>query len=122
MQIHDVFASRFLEIRRCTRWEWFVPIDTVSGVYGGAVVWSEVGVVKFGTKAQSLERLASFLPQGVVLPLMTIERSRWLSHPSDFLKEIKAKFDTSPLIVRSSAQAEDTETSSMAGCFVSVNI
>lgn len=77
--------------------------------------------IDFGTKAETLERVAPVLAHARVLPLIKVALSRWSESPKEVLREIeRAPFGKSPLIVRSSARCEDTAASSAAGAFLSV--
>ena len=77
--------------------------------------------IAFGTKAETLERLEPALKSARVLPQVQATSSFWRQNP-------KAVFDAArrkgwldrPLIVRSSAKAEDSSSDSLAGHFESI--
>lgn len=73
------------------------------------------------TKAGTLEALTGRLKSGRVLPLAFFDVGRWNAERSAVLDGLMAEpWAAGPLIVRSSALAEDSENQSMAGKFVSV--
>ncbi len=77
--------------------------------------------VRFGTKAETLERLAGILNSATVLPQMHFTVGRWRKDSGGVLAELEAApWSRSPLVVRSSALSEDAETSSEAGKYDSV--
>ena len=77
--------------------------------------------VAFGTKAETLERLAPRLTSGRVLPLLHFSVADWRRRPEAVVEAVQAQpWGGAPLIVRSSAQGEDGAAASMAGRFTSV--
>ncbi len=73
---------------------------------------------KFGTKAETLERIAPLLKTGQVAPLYYFTVAQWRSQSEAVLNQIQKEFISfKELIVRSSAQCEDTHEQSMAGAF-----
>ncbi|WP_298363928.1 PEP/pyruvate-binding domain-containing protein [Azospirillum sp.] len=77
--------------------------------------------VTFGTKAETLERLAAHLTAGRVLPLLHFSVADWQRSPDALCGSVRAQpWGDGPLIVRSSAQGEDAADGSMAGRYASV--
>ncbi|HTS51318.1 MAG TPA: adenylyl-sulfate kinase [Bryobacteraceae bacterium] len=77
--------------------------------------------VQFGTKAETLERLAPLLRSALILPQFRFSVGQWSSDPEGVLKQIAAlPWASQALIVRSSAQSEDSRSESKAGEFTSV--
>lgn len=74
----------------------------------------------FGGKAETLERISRSLQSGSVLPLFHFKVSKYLADPAFILEEIRLRFGDAPLIVRSSSHAEDLDSGSQAGKFVSI--
>jgi len=73
------------------------------------------------TKARTIASITSVLRSARVLPLVFFEVSRWRADSGGVLDEIVARpWASVPLIVRSSALAEDGYTQSLAGKFESV--
>ena len=70
-------------------------------------------------KAETLAFIKGQLPQVNVLPVLSICADNW-SHHQSCIAEIKATLGEQSLIVRSSADDEDTDTCSNAGAYVSV--
>lgn len=81
---------------------------------------SSVDHFVFGTKSETLEQLAAHLRVGRVLPVYYFCVAQWLEQPEHVLNEIDRRFAEPAVVVRSSAQNEDTATHSMAGAFASV--
>ncbi|MFW5695873.1 MAG: NTP transferase domain-containing protein, partial [Alkalispirochaeta sp.] len=75
---------------------------------------------RFGTKAETLERLRRRLQSARILPQYTLRVGEWLAEPESALTRITAEFPDSAVVVRSSALNEDTEHSSLAGNYHSV--
>lgn len=75
----------------------------------------------FSTKAKTLESLRGQLKNAQVLPQVCFTVAEWNSagNSLDVLEERPLWFDK-PIIVRSSGQAEDTQTKSLAGHFTTV--
>ena len=78
-------------------------------------------VVQFGTKAETLERLAPLLRSAAILPQVRFTVAEWRADYQDVLDRIfAAPWAAEALIVRSSAKGEDASCESQAGKFVSV--
>lgn len=78
-------------------------------------------MVKFGTKAETLERLEPLVSSARILPQVRCEAGDWKNNPDKFLSDIHARnWMTSALIVRSSGVQEDQLGESMAGRYTSV--
>ncbi|MGH6846617.1 MAG: adenylyl-sulfate kinase [Methylocella sp.] len=78
-------------------------------------------VVQFGTKAETLERLAPLLRSAAILPQVRFSVAEWQRDHQGVLKRIfAAPFGSQALIVRSSAKGEDSSSDSKAGKFTSV--
>jgi glutamine kinase len=75
---------------------------------------------KFGSKAQTLERLEPLLPPGTVPQVHYFQASEWLDDPGKVLAEIRLVFPDCRVIVRSSSIMEDGEAFANAGAFLSV--
>jgi len=75
---------------------------------------------RFGTKAETLERLRGRLTDARVLPQYTLRLGEWLTDRAGSLATIAAAFPGERVVVRSSALNEDTENSSMAGNYESI--
>ena len=75
---------------------------------------------RFGTKAETLERLRGRLSSARVLPQYTIEMERWRGDRRGEVLTIQTMFQPDPLVVRSSARNEDTASASLAGNYESV--
>lgn len=76
---------------------------------------------KFSSKAETLAHLEGALSNAVVLPQVRFSVAEW--HASNGTLDVigvRPDWLTEPVIVRSSAQAEDSEAHSMAGHFTSV--
>lgn len=78
-------------------------------------------VIAFGTKAETLERLRPVLNGATVLPSIKFSVGEWRSDPQAGLERIRAEYPQGKLIVRSSANSEDTLQGSNAGKFDSVS-
>ncbi|MGE4218281.1 MAG: PEP-utilizing enzyme [Alphaproteobacteria bacterium] len=77
--------------------------------------------VAFGTKAETLERLAPLVTEARVLPALRFTAGAWQADPSAILASFRAlAWAGEPAIVRSSALSEDAETESNAGRFLSI--
>jgi len=78
-------------------------------------------VVQFGTKAETLERLAPLLRGASILPQVRFSVAEWRGDLQGVLTRIFAcPWGSGALIVRSSAQSEDSSSESQAGKFTSV--
>jgi adenylylsulfate kinase-like enzyme len=79
------------------------------------------GVVQFGTKAETLDRLAPILRSAAILPQVRFSVADWRGDRQRILQRIFASpWGNEAVIVRSSAKSEDSSTESMAGKFTSV--
>lgn len=77
--------------------------------------------VALGSKAETLERLAGRLRHGRVLPQVRFTVAKWRSARAAVVSGVTAApWTLGPVIVRSSAQAEDSSTESQAGKYTSV--
>ncbi len=77
--------------------------------------------MRFGTKAETLERLSDVLKTGKVLPLVRKSVFEWRRSRQSILDEIaQTPWGEAPLIVRSSASDEDGDGCSLAGHYCSV--
>ena len=74
----------------------------------------------FGTKAETLERLAAIVTKARILPQTNISWRAWLERPEELLSNLESHWLDRPVIVRSSARTEDQATASLAGHFLSV--
>ena len=71
----------------------------------------------FGTKAETLKRLREVLSLSVVPGIYYFTVEKWLAAPREILGRISEIYGTQQIVVRSSAIAEDTDTSAMAGMY-----
>ncbi|MGR3467961.1 MAG: PEP/pyruvate-binding domain-containing protein [Shimia sp.] len=73
------------------------------------------------SKAQTLENLRPHLRSARLLPQVTVPLHAWRGAPEGILDRIAETLGAErPMIVRSSAQSEDSATASLAGAFLSV--
>jgi len=78
-------------------------------------------MIKFGTKAETLERLEGMLSSAQVLPQYRFTVGDWNADSANIINEIiRQEWQGESFIVRSSALREDNPESSLAGQFVSV--
>ncbi len=78
-------------------------------------------LVQFGSKAETLERLAPYLRGAEILPQFRFSVDEWRGEKARVLHGIfSAAWAARPLIVRSSARSEDSSLASQAGKFTSV--
>jgi len=75
--------------------------------------------ILFRTKAETLERLSGVLQHAVVDELFKFTVKEWKEGSVEILQKIKRQFGSGPVIVRSSALAEDLDEASNAGRFKS---
>lgn len=76
--------------------------------------------IRFGTKSETLERLQPRVTRSQILPLYFFTARQWRDDPVRVLESIaRMEHGGSFVIVRSSAQNEDSFNSSMAGLFTS---
>ena len=87
-------------------------IDSVAG-------HAEPGSFAFGTKAETLWRLKPFVTEALIPELYFFSLVEWAASKNIVLNTIHERFGNKLLVVRSSALAEDTAESSMAGAFLS---
>jgi glutamine kinase len=77
--------------------------------------------VQFGSKAETLERLAPLLQNAAILPQFRFSVAEWREDQPEVLKRLAAApWASETLIVRSSARSEDSSSESKAGKFTSV--
>ncbi len=74
----------------------------------------------FSTKAETLDRLRGQLTKGRLCDQIIVGKIQWQSDPEAVLEHILDAFKDRPLIVRSSARAEDTWGNSLAGAHLSI--
>lgn len=78
-------------------------------------------MITFGNKGETLERLAPELRGARVLPQVRFTAGAWAGDETGVMASIRdAAWSGDPVIVRSSALAEDTASGSMAGKFLTV--
>jgi len=88
--------------------------------------WAEVGadsgVVRFvlGTKAESLQRLRGLITKSKIEDQVYFSVADWRSNRERILSEVRDRFGSELLIVRSSARSEDSFTHSNAGAYTSL--
>ncbi len=88
---------------------------------GFAAPSGETPKVRFGTKGETLERLAPLLRGGRVLPQVRFSVAEWRTdHHGVVARIAAAPWGSGELIVRSSAMGEDNISSSQAGLYDSV--
>jgi len=75
---------------------------------------------KFGTKADTLNKLKKELKKSHILTQYTFTVKEYESNQNNIINKIQKKLDSNLLVVRSSALNEDTENSSMAGNYESI--
>lgn len=73
-----------------------------------------------GTKAETLGRLKTLLANAKILDQVSFAVEDWKKDPNKIVSEIALKFPNDPLVVRSSALAEDSFNQSNAGRFESL--
>jgi phosphohistidine swiveling domain-containing protein len=73
----------------------------------------------FGTKAETLERLAARLGTARLCDQLAVTADRWRRERGPVVTEILARFGADPLAVRSSAAGEDGWDNSLAGAHLS---
>lgn len=76
--------------------------------------------VTFGTKAETIQKLCGKLRTAVVDEPLVFTAAEWKKNPRKVIDRITRRFPSSPVIVRSSAYAEDSHSQSNAGRFTSV--
>lgn len=78
-------------------------------------------IFKFETKAKNLESISKLLSSSLVPKFIFFELEEWFESDEKVLSKIQSFFGDAKIIVRSSAQGEDSDRESMAGCFESVS-
>lgn len=73
----------------------------------------------FGTKAETIERIAPLLRHSKVLPWYCFRASEWGEDKGSIVEAIRKRFGGQSLIIRSSTFGEDSDRHSMAGAFAS---
>ncbi|MGI6873143.1 PEP-utilizing enzyme [Amycolatopsis sp. 3B14] len=77
---------------------------------------------EFGTKAETLARLAPLVRSAVVLPMESFTVDRWRGDPLGVLDRLRGhSWSSAPLIVRSSSRDEDQAGFSNAGRYLSLS-
>jgi phosphohistidine swiveling domain-containing protein len=77
--------------------------------------------VAFGTKAETLRCLEPYVTRGIILPQVWFTAKEWRKESAQVLDRIhSAPWTKNPVIVRSSAVAEDNNGTSLAGHFTSI--
>lgn len=76
--------------------------------------------IPYGTKAETIQRLYGRLASAVVDKPVVFTVREWRNNPERIAREIVRTFRDKPVIVRSSAYAEDSYTQSNAGHFTSI--
>ena len=77
--------------------------------------------IAFGSKAETLERLAPVVRSAQVLPLIRLTAREWRERRPAVIERIRrVDWGAGPVIVRSSAMAEDRDGDSRAGEYLSV--
>ncbi len=96
-----------------------------TGAFDFEGAWAELDTeqdlarFRFGTKAETLERLRVGIQSARVLPQQVVRVDEWRVDPSAVLDRVRHAFSGS-VAVRSSALNEDTEHASLAGNYESV--
>jgi hypothetical protein len=76
--------------------------------------------IEFGTKGETLARLAPLVADASFCAQILFSVADWKRDADGLVRQIMDKFGDGLLVVRSSGQSEDTHASSMAGVFDSV--
>lgn len=74
-------------------------------------------VLSFGTKAETLERVRPCLTRSTVPEILYFSVAEFEADESTIVDRVREKFGFDQLVIRSSAQGEDTADCSMAGAF-----
>lgn len=77
------------------------------------------GVV-FSSKSKTLENIRPLVTRAAILDQVSFNVQRWTNQPEDVLSAVADAFGDVPVVVRSSARAEDGLNQSLAGHFRSV--
>ena len=76
-------------------------------------------MLKFSTKANTLKSMGEYVAKSRILPQVSFTIGNLLSRPEEIKKQIQTEL-AAPFIVRSSALNEDTESTSLAGQYLSI--
>lgn len=91
-----------------------------SFLFSFSPVYSEKKI-EFGTKGETLERLSTVLKEATVLPQIRFTAKEYRNSKVEVLSKLRNEgWFEKPLIVRSSARAEDSANESLAGHFTSI--
>ena len=88
--------------------------------------WAELNEVHdlanfiLGTKAQTLARLEGVITLSKIEPQVSFAVSEWIDKSEEIIYNIRVKFQSKKVIVRSSAISEDSFDNSNAGAYVSI--
>lgn len=77
-------------------------------------------MIKFGTKAETLEQFASLVKLSSVPAFFYFSAEQWKEKRAELLSQIKARFGDVRMAIRSSAYNEDSATASLAGAHESL--
>lgn len=75
---------------------------------------------RFGTKAETLQRLQGYVTSATVLPQLAFSVAAWREDSAGICAAVQKAFPGAAVVVRSSALNEDTEHASLAGSYTSV--
>ncbi len=106
--------------------EWFlfqkldVRIVDVAGNWAELNTPLDLAQFLLGTKFETLSRLSGVLRHSHICEHIGVTLEKWKASPDAVLKEVGTKFKGRRVIIRSSAQGEDSWTSSLAGKYSSV--
>ncbi len=78
------------------------------------------GAFKFGTKAETLERLQPLVARSKILDIFYFSVEKWCRNREDCLRSIMELFPGRRLAIRSSAISEDHADDSRAGLYTSL--
>jgi phosphohistidine swiveling domain-containing protein len=92
----------------------------IFGLNPGELMKLEPGRFSFGTKAQTLERLAPLVTRCSIPDFTYISIAEWRKSPDEFMDRVADQFSDRTVIVRSSASSEDSADQAMAGLYDSV--
>lgn len=79
-----------------------------------------MAVLSFEGKGRTLEKLRGRLTKGEITPLIVFTVEEWRASSQALIERATVLSQSSPLIVRSSARAEDSSDQSLAGAFLSI--
>lgn len=77
---------------------------------------------RFASKAATLDQLAARVTKGRLCEQVVVKATAWANGRDAVVGGIVDRFSDAPLVVRSSAVAEDSWDNSLAGAFPSVGI